>query len=74
MSRLKMIDAESLEKILVKLGFERKRQKGSHITYRHPDGRVTTVHKHKGQDIKRTTLRKILREINLSIDEYNSLN
>jgi len=73
-SRLKMIDAESLEKILVKLGFERKRQKGSHITYAHPDGRVTTIHKHKGKDIQRTTLRKILREVNLSIEEYNILN
>ncbi|MFN3333704.1 MAG: type II toxin-antitoxin system HicA family toxin, partial [Caldilinea sp.] len=29
--------------ILDRLGFRQVRQRGSHIQYRHPDGRATTV-------------------------------
>ena len=74
MSRLKMIDAVTMGKLLHKLGFNKIRQNGSHMTYRHPDGRITTVSMHKGMDLPRTTVRKILRDINLSIEEYNKLN
>ncbi|MDP2767485.1 MAG: type II toxin-antitoxin system HicA family toxin [Candidatus Methanoperedens sp.] len=48
MSRLQIIDARKMEKLLFKLGFERIRQKGSHVFYRHPDGRTTTVPHHRG--------------------------
>ena len=74
MSRLKMIDPVAMVKILQKLGFTKIRQTGSHITYIHPDGRITTISMHKGRDLPRTTVRKILRDINLSIEEYNKLN
>jgi predicted RNA binding protein YcfA (HicA-like mRNA interferase family) len=30
-----------MEKLLFQLGFEMVRQKGSHVFYRHPDGRTT---------------------------------
>jgi hypothetical protein len=30
-------------KLLFRLGFKRVRQKGSHVFYRYPDGRTTTV-------------------------------
>jgi predicted RNA binding protein YcfA (HicA-like mRNA interferase family) len=32
-----------MEKILLKMGFEKIRQKGSHVFYRNQDGRTTTV-------------------------------
>ena len=73
MSKLTLIDALSLEKLLFQLGFSRVRQKGSHVFYRHSDGRTTTIPFHVGKDLPRPLLREILREINLSIDEYNSL-
>jgi predicted RNA binding protein YcfA (HicA-like mRNA interferase family) len=34
-----------------KLGFEKVRQRGSHIRYRHPDGRLTTIPDHGRQDV-----------------------
>ena len=71
MSRLAMISAADMEKILLKLGFERLRKKGSHAFYRHPDGRTTTVPFHGNKDLPRPLLRNILREINISVDEYN---
>ena len=73
MSRLVLISAAELEKLLFKLGFLKTRQKGSHASYRHLDGRTTTIPFHKGKDLSRPLLRDILREINISVDEYNKL-
>jgi len=73
MSKLTLINAVSLEKLLIKLGFTKTRQKGSHAFYRHADGRTTTVPFHIGKDLPRPLLREILREVGLSIDEYNKL-
>ncbi|MCJ7729175.1 MAG: type II toxin-antitoxin system HicA family toxin [Sedimentisphaerales bacterium] len=73
MSKLKLIDAKQMEKLLLKLGFVKVRQKGSHAFYRHPDGRTTTLPHHKGRDLSRPLLREILREIDISVDEYDNL-
>lgn len=70
MSKLRIIDARRMEKLLFKLGFERVRQKGSHVFYRHPDGRTTSVPHHPGRDLARPLIKEILREIELSSDEY----
>lgn len=71
MSRLQIIDARKMEKLLLTLGFERVRQKGSHVFYRHPDGRTTSVPLHPGRDLARPLIKEILREIGLSVEEYN---
>ncbi len=71
MSRLRIIDAKKMEKLLFKLGFERVRQKGSHVFYRHPDGRTTSVPHHPGRDLARPLIKEILREIELSVEEYD---
>ena len=55
--------------ILEKLGFFEVRQRGSHKQYRHPDGRGTTVPFHPGRDISPILLRKIARDIGLTIEE-----
>ncbi len=73
MSKLKLIDARRMEKLLIKLGFAKVRQKGSHAFYRHPDGRTTTVPHHKGRLLARPLIREILREVDISIDDYNGL-
>ncbi len=69
MTRLPILDAKTLERVLYNLGFERVRQKGSHVFYRHPDGRTTTISHHPGRDLARPLLREILREIDLTPDE-----
>ena len=70
MSRLRIINAKKIEKLLFKLGFEKVRQKGSHVFYRHPDGRTTTVPHHSGRDLARPLIKEILREIELSAEQY----
>lgn len=70
MSRLKLIDARRMEKLLFRLGFEKVRQKGSHAFYRHPDGRTTTLPHHKGRLLARPLVREILREIEITPEDY----
>jgi predicted RNA binding protein YcfA (HicA-like mRNA interferase family) len=60
MSKLPITKAAKLEKILRLLGFTYERQKGSHVFYRHPDGRYTTIPHHPGKDLPRELLRAIL--------------
>jgi len=69
MTRLPILDAKTLESVLCNLGFERVRQKGSHVFYRHSDGRTTTMPHHAGRDLARPLLREILREIDLTPDD-----
>jgi len=73
MTRLTLVDARKFEKLLKHLGFVKVRQKGSHVFYRHPDGRYTTLPHHKGDLITRSLLREILRQIKITIEEYSEL-
>ncbi|MGQ9627920.1 MAG: type II toxin-antitoxin system HicA family toxin [Anaerolineae bacterium] len=70
MSRLPIVKFRTMEKVLFRLGFKAVRQKGSHVFYRHPDGRTTTVPNHPGRDLARPLLREILREIELTPEEF----
>lgn len=72
MSRLPIVDFRTMDKLLVKIGFVAVRQRGSHVFYRHPDGRTTTVPNHRGRDLARPLIREILREIELSPDEFRT--
>lgn len=70
MRKLPLTDAKTLEKLLLSLGFQIKRQKGSHIFYSHPDGRYTTLPHHGKRDISRPLIREILRQIELTPEEF----
>jgi len=65
--------AKTMEKLLFLLGFKRVRQKGSHAFYRQKDGRTTTIPHHKGRVLARPLIKEILREIEVTIDNYNEL-
>ena len=73
MSKLPMASFKTMDKILRHLGFEAVRQKGSHVFYRHADGRTTTLPNHGNRDIARPLIREILREISVSPDEFVKL-
>lgn len=53
---------------LKKLGFSKVGGKGSHIRLKHPDGRWTQVAVHP-KPIPQGTLRAILRQVKLTIEE-----
>ena len=73
MSKLPMADFKAMDKLLRRLGFSAVRQKGSHVFYRHSDGRTTTLPNHGGRDISRPLIREILREIPISPEEFTKL-
>jgi predicted RNA binding protein YcfA (HicA-like mRNA interferase family) len=56
--------------ILEGLGFVQVRQRGAHKQFRHTDGRGTTVPFHKGRDIAPPLLRKIARDIGMTVEEF----
>lgn len=70
MTRVPVVDFRAMEKVLLRLGFQPVRQKGSHVFYKHPDGRTTTVPNHRGRDLARPLVREILREIDLTPDQF----
>lgn len=70
MSKLPVVSAKQLEKLLFQLGFEFQRQKGSHKFYKHIDGRYTTIPHHPGEDLSRPLIRAILRQIDLDTEEF----
>lgn len=73
MSKLPPVNFKTMDRLLRHLGFVAVRQKGSHVFYRHPDGRTTTLPNHGSRDLARPLLREILREISISPDEFASL-
>jgi len=62
-----------MEKVLVALGFQITRQMGSHVFFRHPGVRTTTVPNHPGRDLARPLVREILREIELTPDQFQEI-
>jgi predicted RNA binding protein YcfA (HicA-like mRNA interferase family) len=73
MPQLPILKSRELITALEKAGFAIVRQRGSHVRLQHADGRVVTVPVHAGQDIGRGLLRKILRDADLSRDEFVDL-
>lgn len=62
MSKLPLLNAKELSRILGKLGFQLARQEGSHMFSRYPYGRTTVVPNHAGEEIDRGLLNKIIRK------------
>lgn len=72
--KLPRIRCDELVRILKKTGFVEKRQKGSHLTlWRESDKRRVTVPIHAGREVPIGTLRSILRDADISADDFRSL-
>lgn len=73
MSRLPILSGREVVKALSKIGYELDRQRGSHIILRQlvqPHRRIT-VPDH--DEIAKGTLRAIIREVGLTVDEFKRL-
>ena len=70
MAKVPILKPREVIAILKDLGFTCVRQRGSHIQFRHADGRATTVPDHGGRDISPSLLRKIARDIGISAAEF----
>ncbi|MEM1115047.1 MAG: type II toxin-antitoxin system HicA family toxin [Bacteroidota bacterium] len=70
MGNVPVLSPQEVIRLLRALGFEEVRQRGSHKQFRHADGRSTTVPFHKGRDISPSLLRKIARDIGVTVDQF----
>ena len=62
-SRLRFLTAREVISALIRDGFFRRSQSGSHQRYRHPDGRrVTISFHHPGETFRPKTLRSIIED------------
>ena len=73
MSRLKLLTYRDLARIAEMVGFQWVRRQGSHNTFRAPDGRVIVIPDHGSQVVVRPLLRKIIRDMGLTVEEFNRL-
>ena len=69
MGSIPVLKPREVVALLERLGFVAVRQRGSHRQLRHADGRGTTVPFHPGRDISPTLLRKIARDIGITVEE-----
>ena len=67
-----VVNARELIAALQRAGFVVRRQTGSHVTLRHPDGRFAVVPRHPG-DLGTGLLVSILRRAGVSPDELRDL-
>ena len=73
MPELRPAKSEEVIPILAKLGFSCIRQSGSHMIFHHKDGRWTTVPVHKGKDLGKGILSKILKDAKIRVSEFENL-
>lgn len=72
--KLPRMDCRQLIRVLKRAGYEEQRQRGSHLTMRRAsDGRRITVPVHEGRIVPLGTLRAILRDADISLDELQEL-
>ena len=72
MSILANIKVKEMERVLLKKGFFAQNAKGSHRTFKHPNGRRTTLAYHPG-NIPKPIVAKILKQANISLEEFKNL-
>ena len=68
--RLPVLGYRQVDRVLRRFGFAPVRQRGSHVFYRHPDGRTHHRPHHTGRDLAPPLLRTILDDSGLSLDEF----
>lgn len=67
--RLPSMTAREIVRVLKRHGFEQVRQSGSHLILRHAAGRRVTVPIHKGKDLGRGLLSRIMKDADLTVED-----
>ena len=71
--RLLLVPYATLAKLAAAAGFTWVRCVGSHNTFHNAEGRKVIIPDHGSQVIVRPLLRKIVRDMGLTLEEYNRL-
>lgn len=73
MTKLPKISGKEMCKILEKLGFERIQGRGSHVRYKHLDGRRTVIPVHGNEDLGPGLLLAILKQVNITREVFERM-
>jgi len=65
--------ARDFQRVARILGFILSRTSGSHERWTHPDGRAMTIPIHGGREIGPPLFYKIIRQLGVSLDEFEKL-
>lgn len=70
MSKLANIKPRQIIKALKKIGFEKRRQTGSHLIFRHPETMKITIVPIHPKDVKVSLVRTIIKQSGLSRKDF----
>ena len=70
MTRIPALRANEIVRALRRLGFERMRQRGSHIRLRHSDGRLASVPDHGSRELRRQFILDILKQARVEVRDF----
>ena len=69
-----MATGKDVARVAQRLGFEFRRQRGSHAVYVHPeDGRRVVIPIHARTELKRKTLRAIIDDMRITVEQFTKL-
>ena len=71
MAKLPRLTGKEVAKVVEKLGFVFDHQTGSHMIFKHPDGRKTAIPHHPGEELGPGLLTKIIKyDLQISREEF----
>lgn len=73
MSHLRFVPYSTFRKVVEARGFTWVRRNGSHNVFRAASGQTVVVPDHGSEDIKRPLIRRLLRDVGLTPDQYHDL-
>ena len=72
--KLPAVTSKDVARVARRLGFEFRRQRGSHATYVRPsDAARVVIPMHPGLDLKRRTLHGIISDLKITAEEFVKL-
>lgn len=71
--KLPRVTAKEVEKAIIKIGYQPKRQSGSHRIYKNQEGKRITLSIHPRKIIHPKIVKRILIENNLTIENFKKL-
>ena len=72
--KLPVVTGKEVARVVQRLGFDFRRQKGSHAIYvRASDKARVVIPVHSGVGIKPKTLRSIMQDLKLTVEEFSKL-
>ena len=72
--KLPAVTSKEVARVAQRLGFEYRRQTGSHAIYvRSADHHRVVIPMHAGKDLKPKTLRGIIEDLGITVDEFHRM-